>query len=71
MLFFIILLLLGSSADEFKVPNFAYINIVPKGKEDLCEDVGWDDMIQYCDSNPEEYGGAERCKTVLNNIQRI
>ena len=60
------MLLFGSSANEIKVPNFAFIDIFPKGNEDLCEDIGWDEIINYCDSNPEEEGGPEHCKAVMN-----
>ncbi|KAK8892886.1 hypothetical protein M9Y10_030137 [Tritrichomonas musculus] len=66
MLCFFILLLLGSSADEIKVPKFAYVAIVPKEEAEFCEDVGWDEIINYCDSNPEEEGGPEHCKAVMN-----
>ncbi|KAK8842931.1 hypothetical protein M9Y10_025797 [Tritrichomonas musculus] len=66
MLCFFILLLLGSSADDLKFPQFAYIEIYPKGREDLCEDIEWDDIINYCDSNPEEEGGPGHCKAVMN-----
>lgn len=66
MLCVFILLLFESRADEIKVPNFAFVQILPKGHEDLCEDLGLDEIINYCDSNPEEEGGPERCKAVMS-----